>query len=130
MLFRSLVMENTHDNSAENPANPNRPPRRIGYGEQTTNEMSAVLLDMITHGTLRSAGNVKIAAKDLVSEAEAIIKKADRDKDGKLTVEELAKLPGTDKIDLPAAVKRFDKDGDGKLNAAELAEAIAVLRGR
>jgi hypothetical protein len=27
------------DNSAENPNNPNHPPRQVGFGEQTTDEM-------------------------------------------------------------------------------------------
>ncbi len=35
------------DNSASNPANPSQPPRRVTFGEQTTNEMAALILDVI-----------------------------------------------------------------------------------
>lgn len=39
-----LDMEAYFDNSAGNPLNPNKPPRRVTYGEQTTNEMCFVFL--------------------------------------------------------------------------------------
>jgi hypothetical protein len=42
-----VAMDNIHDNSAENPANPNHPPRPVTGGEQTTNEMSAVVLHLM-----------------------------------------------------------------------------------
>ena len=29
-----------HDNSAENPRNPSKPPREVHWGEETTNEMA------------------------------------------------------------------------------------------
>lgn len=37
----------TFDNSANNPANPSHPPRRVRFGEQTTDEMGVVILDVI-----------------------------------------------------------------------------------
>ena len=37
----------TYDNSADNPANPSQPPRRVTYGEQTADEMAIVVLDVI-----------------------------------------------------------------------------------
>jgi mono/diheme cytochrome c family protein len=40
----------TYDNSAENPANPSKPPKQITYGEQTANEMAIVILDVTTEG--------------------------------------------------------------------------------
>jgi hypothetical protein len=33
------IVEATYDNSAKNPRNPNNPPRRVTWGEQTTDEM-------------------------------------------------------------------------------------------
>jgi hypothetical protein len=33
------IVEATYDNSAQNPRNPNNPPRRVTWGEQTTDEM-------------------------------------------------------------------------------------------
>lgn len=40
----------TFDNSAANPTNPSNPPRRVRFGEQTTDEMGVVILDVIPLG--------------------------------------------------------------------------------
>jgi hypothetical protein len=40
----------TFDNSAANPANPSSPPRRVTFGEQTTDEMAALILDLVPTG--------------------------------------------------------------------------------
>ena len=40
----------TYDNSASNPANPSSPPRRVTYGEQTTDEMAFLVFDLIAKG--------------------------------------------------------------------------------
>jgi hypothetical protein len=37
----------TFDNSAENPFNPSSPPKRVRFGEQTVNEMGALVMDVI-----------------------------------------------------------------------------------
>ena len=37
----------TFDNTAENPAQPSHPPRRVRFGEGTTDEMGALVLDVI-----------------------------------------------------------------------------------
>lgn len=42
-----IVMEAVHDNSAENAFNPNQPPRRVVWGEETTNEMSLAFLQVM-----------------------------------------------------------------------------------
>jgi hypothetical protein len=42
-----LVMECVHDNSVENPNNPSLVPQRVRWGEQTRNEMSDVLVQVI-----------------------------------------------------------------------------------
>ncbi len=42
-----LVMECVHDNSAENPNNPSVIPQRVQWGEQTRNEMSCVVIQVI-----------------------------------------------------------------------------------
>lgn len=42
-----LVMEAIHDNSADNFRNPSHPPRRVKWGEQTFDEMSAAILQLV-----------------------------------------------------------------------------------
>ncbi|HET6246229.1 MAG TPA: hypothetical protein VFE47_00885 [Tepidisphaeraceae bacterium] len=43
----------TFDNSSNNPANPSNPPKRVTFGEQTTNEMGAVVMDVISDKPIR-----------------------------------------------------------------------------
>ena len=59
-----------------------------------------------------------------------MIRRHDKDGDGKLDAEELGKIPGLKDQDVKEMVKRFDKDGDGKLDTAEFAEALKALRRR
>jgi hypothetical protein len=42
-----IVLETIHDNSADNVRNPNNPPQRVTFGEQTTNEMSVAILQLM-----------------------------------------------------------------------------------
>ncbi|MDB5294223.1 MAG: Copper type ascorbate-dependent monooxygenase, C-terminal domain protein [Phycisphaerales bacterium] len=44
----------TFDNSADNPAQPSNPPRRVRFGEGTTDEMGALVLDVIPAGKVGS----------------------------------------------------------------------------
>jgi mono/diheme cytochrome c family protein len=118
-----VLMECRHDNSASNPSNPNQPPKRIVYGEETANEMAIVLL----HAFPKGGTLYKV---DFVLEAKEVIRRHDKDGDGKLDAEELGKIPGLKDQDVKGMVKRFDKDGDGKLDAAEFAEALKALRRR
>lgn len=42
-----IVLEGIHDNSAANIRNPNNPPQRVTFGEQTANEMTAALVQLV-----------------------------------------------------------------------------------
>ena len=43
-----IKLEAYYDNSAENPRNPTKPPKRVTWGEQTTNEMCLLGVQVIT----------------------------------------------------------------------------------
>jgi uncharacterized protein (TIGR03437 family) len=43
--------ELTYDNSEANPNNPNSPPKRVTWGEQSTDEMGSLLLTLVTRTT-------------------------------------------------------------------------------
>jgi hypothetical protein len=45
----TLTMRFTYDNSAENPRNPNQPPKRVKYGLQTTDEMGELWFQVLPH---------------------------------------------------------------------------------
>ena len=42
-----LTMELTYDNSADNPANPNAPPRRVRWGRESNDEMGSITLQVV-----------------------------------------------------------------------------------
>ena len=42
-----IEMHCVHDNSADNAANPNQPPERVTWGEETRDEMSIVILQLV-----------------------------------------------------------------------------------
>jgi hypothetical protein len=42
-----VVLEGVHDNSTANIRNPNNPPQRVTFGEQTANEMTAALVQLV-----------------------------------------------------------------------------------
>lgn len=42
-----LIMECVHDNSSDNPNNPSTPPKRVRWGEQTFNEMSDIVVQIL-----------------------------------------------------------------------------------
>ena len=44
-----LDMHYTYDNSADNPRNPSTPPRRVIYGQQTSDEMAELWLQVLPH---------------------------------------------------------------------------------
>ncbi len=56
----TLVMHFTYDNSADNIHNPNRPPKRVQYGLQTTDEMGELWFQALP----RNAADREILAKD------------------------------------------------------------------
>jgi hypothetical protein len=50
-----IKLDAYYDNSAENPSNPSKPPRRVRWGEQTTDEMCLLGVQVVTenHSDLR-----------------------------------------------------------------------------
>ena len=89
-------VEWTFDNSADNPRNPNQPPKLVTYGEQTTNEMAVLVLDVAPVGA--AGGNTPAAAAD-VAPAQQVkrIEEGKAREVGKLLAEATAKL---DKVPL------------------------------
>ena len=133
-----IVTHYAYDNSAENPTNPSNPPKRVRWGEQTTDEMAIVFFQLVTDrgagglfgfggGGLRrlggGGGGGAAGANNGNNAANA---------DG----------PGTRPATRPARfdlsalppeiqqmlIKRFDKNGNGKLDPDEIEEARQTFR--
>jgi len=67
----TLAMRYTYDNSADNPRNPYQPPRRVLWGQRSSDEMGDLWIQMLTRterdlAILSDAIRPKITAEDIV----------------------------------------------------------------
>lgn len=143
-----IVLEAVHDNSAENPRNPSQPPERVVWGEQTTNEMSAAMLQLVpknesdlaqlsklprgrvlaaVSGTPSRAASPPGTGRNFAEEVQQALAKYDRDGDGKLNLDEIAAASNKPKDVVREQFTKFDTDNDGTLNPTELAAAMQAL---
>jgi hypothetical protein len=116
------------NNSAANPANPSTPPKRVTFGEQTADEMALVLMDVLPTAPPSPAA----AGQDLEKRITAMVKKADKDGDGKLSEIEMKEAVAAG--DLPRQIgsqfSLLDGNGDKQVTVAELMAAIKAMGGR
>lgn len=66
-----LRMEFVYDNSADNPNNPHRPPRRVTYGQRTTDEMAEMWFQVVPRAesdraALAQAVRAKVLREEIV----------------------------------------------------------------
>ena len=64
----TITFEFTYDNSAANPRNPHRPPRRVTYGQHTTDEMAELWLQVVTRNPADRARLARAARERIVRE--------------------------------------------------------------
>jgi hypothetical protein len=117
-----------YDNSAENPRNPSRPPKRVRWGEQTTDEMCLLGVQVVTENLsdlrkiLAMRGNRLGAA--LVG----------GDGAGNRPAAGLRARLMAEGFPIPErfrdALGRFDRNKDGKLSREEIDGMPEVVRGR
>ena len=67
----TLAMEIVYDNSAANPRNPSRPPKRVGWGQRSADEMGDLWLQVLTRdardlATLNAQFRPKVLAEDVI----------------------------------------------------------------
>jgi hypothetical protein len=111
------------DNSAANPSNQYNPPRRIQWGEASTDEMGSIVLDVVP-AREEELGQLQAALRRHRQMAEA----------SRLLSAPHALAAGTaglSRIEQQVAqvvLGFFDADKDGKLSPAELESARAALR--
>lgn len=125
----------TFDNSADNTANPSHPPKRVTYGEQTTNEMAILTLDVIPTGPNlnQASAPAKPPTPEEISKRTAdAMRLMDKDGDGKLSLDEIVTIIGAleTRAEMEKRLIEFDRDGDKMLNPAEVTETLKSLRNR
>lgn len=125
-----IEVEATYDNSADNPHNPNSPPKRVTWGEQTTDEMCLVSIMLTTDSLtdLRKVVGLRGArlggalaggaeAQDLMTEEEK------KQAGGDPAIAALVDLIIDQGFPIPPAqrerAKIFDTDGDNRMSKKE-----------
>ena len=116
-----LEVELVYDNSSDNPNNPNKPPKRVHWGPQTTDEMGSITLMVVPADerdlqVLQTAVNQKMLEKALSRVGPMIeerFKELDKNGDGRISRDEV-----------PARQRRFfdllDTNHDGFLDKEEV----------
>jgi len=148
-------MEATFDNSADNPRNPNDPPKIVRWGEQTTDEMAIVFLQCVTSnpadrvtlftalfqqmatlgGTRQGLGRrggggggaAGFGAQILQSNPEAVFRFIAGGKDTVTRQEFLALIPQAEQI-VDLIFTRLDANSDGVLTIDEFRKVSELLR--
>ncbi len=127
-----IKLDAYYDNSAENPRNPSRPPKRVRWGEQTTDEMCLLGVQVVTDNL---ADLRKIIAMRGNRLGAALVGGA-ADGQGATTrlIPALRARRATGSIPIPERFKdvlgRFDLDQDGKLSREEIDAMPVGLRQR
>ncbi len=132
-----LVSELLYDNSAENPANPFHPPRRIRWGHESTDEMGSITLmvaptSAADQEALTRASRMKqvevlgSVAQDLRGTAAMAVSQRiaqlDQNSDGKIQSTEIPQKFRRQ------AIMRFDRDRDDAIDKTELGELLEAMR--
>jgi hypothetical protein len=114
-----IKLDAYYDNSAENPRNPSSPPRRVGWGEQTTDEMCLLGVQLVTENR---ADLLKIAMMNGNGLGAALFGGVGRGEAGPMRGS--AGRIGVDGFPIPEALKarlgRFDTNNDGRLSGEEI----------
>lgn len=124
-----LRAELRYDNSKQNPNNPNKPPKRVRWGRETTDEMGSVTVFVVPKDEkdlevlLAAVGkkNVERATAQVQERVDSQFDNYDKNRDGKLSKDEVPR-------NLAMFFDRLDKDKDGSLSKEE-ARSISELLG-
>jgi hypothetical protein len=110
-----VEMRYIYDNSEANPHNPSHPPKRVTFGEQTTNEMAFAFLQVALPGREDVPAFRRAAT---LSRVQDMIENND-----------LSALGGRQEERIRAAIALFDRNHDGKLDAEERAALMKFIEG-
>ena len=127
----TLTAELVYDNSKDNANNPNKPPKRVRWGRESSDEMGSITVMVVPKDeadlpalleAVRSHAG-KGAVKRIQNQIDERFAQFDQNKDGKVTRDEA-----------PPAMAAFfdflDQDKNGSLDKAEVQKAIESMAGR
>ena len=125
-----LHAELHYDNSQKNPANPHRPPQRVRWGRETTDEMGSITLlvvpaderDLDTLQRAVARKNTEKVAALANERIDAQFEQMDKNHDGKVVVDEVPQR-------WRSFFDRLDRDHDGGLSKEEMRGVVELLGG-
>jgi hypothetical protein len=126
-----LKAELVYDNSKDNPNNPNKPPKRVRWGRESTDEMGSITLMVVPKDeadlpalmeAVRSHAG-KGAIKRFQSQIDERFAQLDQNKDGKVTRDEAPQQ-------MAAFFDFLDLDKSGALDKDEVQKALEGFAGR
>ncbi len=136
-----VKVEAEYDNSADNPHNPSSPPKRVRWGEQTTDEMCLVGVQVTTDSLADLKKVVALNSARLGGALVGGLNESDVDGiAGAKTnanieydrAEALIDLVVANGFNIPAAardgLKAYDKDGDGRISKPEFDGIPSLIR--
>ncbi|HEU4391969.1 MAG TPA: hypothetical protein VFV34_29555, partial [Blastocatellia bacterium] len=90
--FTRLNLTAFYDNSENNPDNPNSPPRPVGWGEQTTDEMCIAFVEFTLDGESRDLTSPQVASAlidgdELIVTGRGFVEGSNIEIDGKLVAD-------------------------------------------
>ncbi|OAV84605.1 hypothetical protein PTTG_31163, partial [Puccinia triticina 1-1 BBBD Race 1] len=109
----TLHLTGWYDNSKNNPANPD-PTRTVKWGQQTFDEMMLGYVEFYTTGPAEAPA---LGNRNL----DTLFRQFDRDKDGKLSGDELPR-------EWKERLLKADADGDGSVTREEIQQGLARRR--
>lgn len=126
-----IKLKAVYDNSAENPRNPNTPPKDVRWGEQTTDEMCLCSVSVVTDSRADLREIIRMRGNELATILDGGIADEDLDEEG---AQKFAQLVTPHGLPIPERYKAvlggFDKDGDGRLTVTEIDAMPTFLRKR
>jgi hypothetical protein len=122
-----ITLDAYYDNSAENPRNPSKPPKRVRWGEQTTDEMCLLGVQVVTDNVADLLKIVSMRGNRLGAALSGGVTRANLPpgQDSGLASEG---FPIPDQFQ--DRLGRFDKNRDGKLSPEEIDAMPAAARDR
>ena len=112
------------DNTADNPANPSRPPREVTWGEGTNDEMCVAAMFYTVDSEHLTQGIAGKAISEVPGAGGGHVPSARPARGPGMLVGASNMSP---ELQARIAMKMFDKNGDGKLDADERASAMKFI---
>jgi hypothetical protein len=129
-----IKLDAYYDNSADNPSNPNKPPNAVHWGEQTTDEMCLLGVQVVTDTMADLRSIVTMRGNRLGAALMGGDAGDSNDRPAGRLVQAVRERMATEGFPIPERFKeqlgRFDTNNDGKLTSKEIDAMPDGLRTR